>query len=119
VFGRSWQDGEATIVDVRTKKTSGDGMVSIHEFVADVRVAGASPFRTVMQEPAIATNFWAPSIGQIVRVHADVKRRKAKFDKGDPAVDAKAQQAAAEERFAASADAPPLNDFTRAESPGD
>ena|SRR5436305_9181430 len=109
VFGHDWSSGEATIVAVRTKKTSGDGLVSIHEYVADVRVEGAEPFRTVLGEPAIATNFWSPSVGQLVRVHADVRRQKAKFDKHDPALNAKARGEAADAAFNAAAAEPPAD----------
>jgi hypothetical protein len=110
VFGHEWQAGEATIVDRRAKKTTGDGMVTVYEYIADVRVSGQEPFRTIVQEPGIATDFWSPSIGQVVQVKADVKRQKAKFDKDDPSLSSKARRATRDEQFAAEASAPPLED---------
>lgn len=107
MFGRDWQDGTATIVKVRVKSTTGDGLVSIREFAADVTVPGREPFRTVIQEPRIAMNFWAPSEGDVVRVHADLKRQVAKFDKDDPKIDAKARQRATDDEFDRVAAAPP------------
>src|SRR5437588_5971504 len=107
MFGHDWRGGAATIVAVRVKKTSGDGLVSIHEYVADVRVDGAEPFRTILEEPGIATNFWSPEVGQIVRVKADVARQKAKFDKHDPSLNAKTRGAAADAAFDAAAGGAP------------
>ena len=90
MFGHNWEPAQATIVAVHAKSTTGDGMVTIHEFAADVVPdSGAPPFRALMQEPRIATNFWAPSTGDIVRAEADVKRQTARFDKSDPKIDAR------------------------------
>lgn len=111
MFGHDWVDGEGTIVAVRIVKTTGDGMVSTHEWAVDVRVAGHEPFRTVVGEPYFAMDFWPPRVGQMVRVHADVRRQEAKFDRDDPALSAKAVKAAmrasAQARFDAAAEAPP------------
>ena len=87
MIGHHWESAEATIIASRVTKTTSDGMVSIHEFVAEVRPVGAPAFRTVLDEPRISTHFWAPSPGDVVRVHVDVERQKAKFDKDDPQLD--------------------------------
>ena len=91
MFGRGKVDGEATIKGSREVKRSGDGLVSIHEFLAEVRAPGIEPFETVIQEPRIATNFWAPPNGAVVRVHVDPRKQTARFDKDDPQLDARAQ----------------------------
>ncbi|AKK25715.1 hypothetical protein [Mycobacterium sp. EPa45] len=107
MFGHGTVDGEATIVDRRGKVTTGDGMVTIYEYVADVHVPGEQPYRCIMQEPHIATDFWAPDIGSVVRVHANPERRTAAFDKNDPQVDARQRRAADRDRFDQSAGNPP------------
>ena len=99
MFGRGGVAGEATIVDKRAKSTSGDGMVTIYEYVADVRVPGEQPYRCVMQEPHIATNFWSPDVGAVVRVHARLAKQTASFDKDDPRVNAKLRLRAHKDRF--------------------
>lgn len=103
MFGRGTVDGEATIVDKRVKSTSGDGCVTISEYVADVHVPGEEPYRCVMQEPFIATNFWSPDIGNTVRVHANAKDHTASFDKDDPQLNAKLREQADKQHFEASA----------------
>ena len=84
MFGHHWENAEATIVLVTNKMTTGDGMVTIHEFVADVRVPGREAFRAEIQEPRIATYFKPPGQGQVVSVLVDAKRGKVKFDTDDP-----------------------------------
>jgi len=66
LFGKDWVPGTATIVAVHVKSTTGDGMVTIKEFAADVVPESGAPFRALLQEPRIATNFWAPSVGDVV-----------------------------------------------------
>jgi len=108
VFGHHWEPGTARIVAVHVKTTTGDGLVSIREFAADVTPASGAPtFRALIQEPRIATDFWAPSEGDLVRVQADVRRAKARFDKDDPRISAKAQEEAADTQFEATLHEPP------------
>lgn len=99
MFGHRWERAEATIVLSHVKKTSGDGMVSIHEYVADVRPSAAAPFRATIQEPRIATDFWPPSIGDVVGVLVDAKDGSVKFDKDDPRISAKARKIEQQRRF--------------------
>ena len=100
MFGHEWVDGEATIVDVHITKTrTGSNGFSYNdrEYVADVRVPGAPVFRTVLEEPHIQMDWAIPNTGQVVLVHADVKRQKAKFNKDDPGLSVKRQQKAMRE----------------------
>ena len=99
MFGHDWEPASATIVASHVKKTTGDGMVSIREFAADVVTDSGVTFRALIQEPRIATDFWAPSVGDVIGVLADVKRQEAKFDKSDQAISAKAHQRVADEQF--------------------
>jgi hypothetical protein len=101
VFGHDWEPAQATIVATHVKGTSGDGAVTVKEFAADVVPASGAPFRALIPEPRIATDFWPPSIGDVVKVHADVARRKAKFDKSDPRISYKAHKRGDDAQFKA------------------
>ena len=95
MFGHDWVDGKATIVDVHITKTrTGESGFSYsdREYVADVHVPGAPVFRTVLEEPHIQMDWAIPNTGQVVLVHVDVKRQKAKFNRDDPALSLKRQQ---------------------------
>jgi hypothetical protein len=99
MFGRHKNRGEATVVLVHIKSASGDGRTLLHEFIADVRPEQGAPFRATIQEPGIATNFWAPSVGDVVAVLIDPKTSKVSFDKSDPQISYKAHREADKERF--------------------
>jgi len=99
MWGRGAVAGEATIVDKRAKSTSGDALVTIYEYVADIRVPGEQPYRCVLQEPHFATNFWSPDVGAVVRVHAYPAKQTASFDKDDPQLNARRRLHAEKDRF--------------------
>jgi hypothetical protein len=85
VFGSSWEDGTATIVEARVTSVETSESPASHEYVADVEVPGKPPFRTTMKDPSFAVvNFLSPRPGQVMQAKIDVKRQKAKFDKSDP-----------------------------------
>lgn len=101
MFGRRWEPAQGTVVASRVVKTSGDGMVSVHEFVVDVTPADGEVFRAKVGEPRFAMNFTAPSVGAVVRVEVRAGSRTVRFDKDDPAVNlavAKKQRSAAFDR---------------------
>ncbi len=89
-------------------KTTGDGMVSIREYVVDVRPAEGEVFRAKVEEPRIAMDFMTPSVGAVVRVEFDAASRKVRFDKDDPALSRKAMKKARTDTF----------DQTLAQAPG-
>jgi hypothetical protein len=99
MFGKDWEPAKATIVDTHIKSTSGDGMTVNREFSADVVQASGESFRALIQSPTIATNFWDPSIGDVVGVLVDPKSKKVKFDKSDPKLSYKEQQKATDSKF--------------------
>jgi hypothetical protein len=100
MFGSGWNKAEATIV-ARNVKYSGDGSVSTHEFVADVRLPNEAPFRATIHEPTIATNFWPPNIGDTVSVLVKDRDGKVKFDKDDDRLSAKAFESRKNQAFEA------------------
>ena len=76
-------------------------MVVDYTYVADVRLPSGEVFRATVGEPTIATDFWPPSVGDEVSVLVKSNDRKVKFDKDDPRVSAKAQEAARRQAFEA------------------
>lgn len=98
MFGHDWDKAEATIV-ARDAKFTGDGSVATYTYVADVRLASGETFRATIHEPTIATDFWAPSVRDVVSVLVKAKDRKVKFDKDDERLSVKAFQAAKKKAF--------------------
>ena len=85
MFGGSWESGTATIVERHVVREGEFGHTSQYKFVADVEVPGKQPFRTGMRSPrTLPDKFLAPQVGQVVPVKVNVKRQKAKFDRGEP-----------------------------------
>jgi hypothetical protein len=105
VFGQSWDKAEATIV-ARDAKFTGDGSVATYTYLADVRLSSGETFRATVHEPTIATDFWAPSIGDAVSVLVRSKDRKVKFDKDDDRLSVKAYHAAKKQAFENAQDQP-------------
>ena len=112
MFGRHWVAARGTVVAKRTVSTSGDGMVTIPEFVVDVRMPDGELFRAKVEEPRIATDFKDPSVGDEVSVEVETKHRKVRFDKDDPALSWKAYKkslkSSFEQTLAAPAGTPPV-----------
>src|ERR1700710_238384 len=98
MFGQDWDKAEATIV-ARDAKFTGDGSVATYTYLADVRLSSGETFRATVHEPTIATDFWAPSIGDAVSVLVKAKDRKVKFDKDDDRLSVKAYHAAKKQAF--------------------
>ena len=79
-----------------------------------MEVPGKPPFRTEMRSPlTLPDKFLAPRPGQVVPVKVNVKRQKAKFDRGDPHIARNASNIApmlqryADERQAATRESQP------------
>ena len=98
MFGHDWEKADATIV-ARDGKFSGDGAVVSYTYAADVRLSSGEMFRATVHEPTIATDFWAPNIGDVVSVLVRSKDRKVKFDKDDPRLSAHVQRATRQQDF--------------------
>lgn len=84
MFGKHWVSAVGNVMAVQVVKTTGDGLVSISEFVVDVRTPEGEIFRAKVEEPRIATDWKQPSIGDAVRVEYEPNSRKVRFDKDDP-----------------------------------
>lgn len=107
MFGKDWQPARGTVVASRAERTTGDGMVSIYEFVVDVRTPEGELFRAKVPEPRIATDFKDPSVGDVVRVEFDPKSHDVRFDKHDPALSWKAFKSNRDREFNSTLDQPP------------
>lgn len=106
MFEQDWVKAEATIV-ARDSNFTGDGSVAVHTFVADVRLPDEEVLRATVKEPTIATDFWPPSIGDVVSVLVRSKDHKVKFDKDDDRISAKAFRARQKQAFEAAQQQPP------------
>ncbi len=119
MFGKDWQPAQATIVQVHIKKTTGDGMVSIREFAADVRMPTGEVYRTGIQEPRWAMDFFPPSVGDVVRVQRDAKSGTVRFDVDDPQLSVKQHDRAKKAAFEAALNAPTPSPAAAAFTPTD
>jgi hypothetical protein len=90
MFGKHWQPARGTVVATRIASTTGDGMVSITEFVVDVRTPEGEMFRAKLEEPRIAIDFKPPTVGVEIAVDYDPKSHEVRFDKDDPTISWKA-----------------------------
>ena len=87
MFGRDWEPATAKIVAKKFKESTETS--GTYEYVADVSPGSGAPFRTVLRQPPLMSHVVRLSEGDSVRVLADVKHQKAKFDRSDPNVSGK------------------------------
>lgn len=118
MFGKNWQSAEATILQVHIKKTSGDGLVSIREFAAEVRPGSGDVFRAKIDEPRWTMDFFPPSVRDVVKVEFDAKSGTVRFDMSDPTLSFKAHEKAEKDAFAASLRNPSPTPTASAPRPG-
>jgi hypothetical protein len=86
MFGRDWEPATARIVMARVSGVGGQtGLKSIFEFQADVTALDSGEtFRAKLDDPH-ERGFRPPGEGMEIRVLADSKHHKAKFDMSDRA----------------------------------
>ena len=94
MYGKHWVPMKGTVVASQVVKTTGDGMVSIRDYAVEVRMPDGEVFRARVDEPRIAMDFLAPSVGAVVGVEVDLRSRKVRFDKSDPSLSSKAAKRA-------------------------
>jgi hypothetical protein len=125
--GRSWEPGEAIIVEKHIMHVSGRLLtvsagnlddLTRFKFVLDVEVPGKTPFRTTLKSPSWRPEkFMAPSPGQVVWVKADVERQKAKWDRSPEANAAGLQDNLARRQAATPEPSPPTGPPSRTAPP--
>lgn len=86
MFGRRWEPAEGVVIDQRVGKVrgSGESAVATRDFIIDVRTTGGDFFRAEVEQPHWS-DFWAPRVGQSVKVEVETKSRAVRFLKGDDA----------------------------------
>jgi hypothetical protein len=111
MFGRGrkeWENAEATIVLVRIKKVSSDGLTPTREWAADVRRADGTLVRAKIDEPRWVTDFWPPDAGAVVKVQINPQTGVVRFDvKNDPQLSVKGQEKLKSDAFEATLRQPP------------
>ncbi len=84
MFGRDWEPATAKIVAKRFKEST--ETAGVYEYVADIRPASGTTFRTTLNQPPFMNHVVRLQEGAVVNVLADVNHQKAKFDRSDPRV---------------------------------
>jgi len=90
MFGRDWVPATATIVAKKFKE--GGERSGVWEYVADVTPDGGPVFRTTLKQPPLMSHVVRLQEGETVRVLADVKGGRAKFERSDPRVSGKGRR---------------------------
>jgi hypothetical protein len=103
MFGHDWQPAEGTIVAVHYSEAGNAAKtVNAVNYLVDVRPdSGSEPFRTEVEPPTLMLSFKFPHEGQVCRMEADVERKKARFDRTDPALSKKTDERAADAAYQA------------------
>lgn len=99
MFGGRWVPARGTIVQSHILKTTGDGLVSIREYVVDVRTPSGEVFRAKVGEPRISTFFLSPPVGAEVGVEVRTGGHEVRFDKDDPALNSRAAKKRRDDSF--------------------
>jgi hypothetical protein len=84
MFGKHWESATGTVVDKRVAGTTSGGADAVvkMEFIVDVQLLTGHVFRAKV-DALNAADFWAPKIGQSVRVEVEQKSNDVRFDKSD------------------------------------
>lgn len=86
LFRREWEPAEGTIIDVWYPGADGTTSVNIFHILVDVRPRSGESFWAVIEPPPFMPSFAFPAAGQLVRMWYDPVRKKARFDRHDPAM---------------------------------
>lgn len=100
MFGRDWQQADATVVKAAKVPVHKHDRYEHFEYVVEVHPAGEAPFRAKLTQPETGPSFAFPHEGQTVGVKFQPKSRKVKWDRADlrsfrPAEDEQAELDAA------------------------
>lgn len=99
MFGEQWEPAEGELIDVRYGGKRGDWKGngtevanSVH-YLMEVRpLSGAEPFRCECEPPSMMLSFRGPPFGATVRMECVPSKKKARFDRNDPAISKKAAE---------------------------
>jgi hypothetical protein len=102
VFGHQWEPAEGECVNIRYKG-AGNAAKTVNAiwYLMDVRPSAGESFRVEVRPPSLMTSFKSPIIGQVVRMECDPARKKARFDRSDPALSNRTDKQAAKAEYEA------------------
>ncbi len=83
MFGRGWEQVEATIVEAELVPVHKGDRYSHNVYVVEVRPAGQAPFRAKLAQPETG-HFAFPERGHVIGVRCQPKSQKVKWDHSDP-----------------------------------
>jgi hypothetical protein len=112
LFGNKWEPATGVLIDTRYGGKHGDWsgndartVNSVHYLMEVTPDSGGEPFRCECEEPPLMV-FQAPPPGHKVRMECIPSKQKAKFDRHDPTISKKAQEAAGRATYEAELDGP-------------
>jgi ribosomal protein L28 len=85
MFGRGWQEATGVVLDSRVKSakvSEQSGSTVTREFVVAVTTSDGAT-RTVTVPEGNYSDFWAPRVGQSVKIEVSAKGTKVRFDRSD------------------------------------
>lgn len=99
MFGEEWEPAEGELIDVRYGGKHGDWSGnnsvtanSVH-YLMEVRpLSGAEPFRCECEPPSMMLSFQSPPFGTPVKMECVPAKKKARFDRNDPAISKRAAE---------------------------
>ena len=108
VFGRQWEPAEGTCVNIRYRG-AGNASKTVNAvwYLMEVQPRVGGSFRVEVQPPSLMTSFKSPIVGQVVRMECDPARKKARFDRSDPALSKKTDMQAAKAAYMAQLEGDP------------
>jgi hypothetical protein len=93
MFGEKWEPAEGVLIDTRYGGKHGDwsGNASVTansvHYLMEVRpMSGGEPFRCECVPPSLMLSFRSPPPGVPVKMECIPSRKKARFDRDDPAI---------------------------------
>lgn len=113
-FGDKWEPGTGLLIDTRYGGKHGDWsgnasktVNSVHYLMEVQPDSGGEPYRCECEPPALMLSFKAPPMNVKVRMECIPAKRKARFDRHDPAISKKAAEEAYRAAYEAELQGPP------------
>jgi hypothetical protein len=90
MFDERWEPAEGILIDTRYGgkhgDRSGNASMTAH-YLMEVRpLSGADPFRCECEPPSLMISFKSPPVNVPVKMECLPARKKARFDRNDPAI---------------------------------
>jgi len=96
MFGEKWEPAEGRLVDTRYGGKHGDRsgnasvtVNSVHYLMEVQPLSGGEPFRCECTPPSMMLSFKSPPLNVTVKMECIPSKKKARFDRDDPAISKK------------------------------